>query len=165
MTTKEIIDNWLNEIQTDLIKNYDRLGLRASGNWANKLEQFQNQDGNLIKLGILGEKYTGAIEFGRLPTKMGSIPGKLKGIIRKWIDVKGITPRDGISKDSLAFLITRKIHREGWKVPNRFNAGGLVSDVITKSRISELMKKLSLYYIEEIKTDLKNTLENGSNSA
>ena len=165
MTTKEIIDNWLSETETDLVKNYDRLGLRASGNWARQLEQFQSEGSNLLKLGILGEKYTGALEFGRLPTKSGSVPGKLKGIIRKWIDVKGITPRDGISKDSLAFLITRKIHREGWKVPNQYNAGGLVADVITKSRIAELMKKLSLYYIEEIKTEMINTLANGSNGA
>jgi hypothetical protein len=165
MTTKEIIDSWLNETKTDLIKNYDKLGLRASGNWANQLEQFNTESGNLYKLGILGEKYTGAIEFGR----RGNF-NQTEKAIKKWVGwagstfIKEWTKKKGIP-ETASYAIAYKIAREGWKVPNRFNAGGLVSDVITKSRISELMKKLSLYYIEEIKTDLKNTLENGSNSA
>jgi hypothetical protein len=156
--TKQIIDKWLEEIKKDLISNYDRLGLRASGNWANQLESFNKETEGNFKLGIIGERYTGALENGRKPTTRGNKPGILRGIIRRWIDVKGIIPYGGISKDSLAFLITRKIHRFGIRVPNAYNKGGLLSDVVTREKINELIKSLSLFYLQEIKTEFIKTL-------
>jgi len=152
---EEIINNWLTQLETDLIKNYDRLGLRASGRWAKSLDKFIDNKNNKISLGIKGERYTGALEYGRKKTTstQASSP-TLREQIRKWIDDKGITPKDKISKDSLAYLIARKIHKEGIKVPNKYNAGGLVTDVITKKRIQELNKAIGLNLIATFKSDI-----------
>jgi hypothetical protein len=151
---QDILNTWLASVQTDLIKNYDRLGLRASGRWANSLEPFTEITDKGIRTGILGQEYTGALENGRRPTTGNAGTPTLREEIRIWIDQKGITPKDDISKDSLAFLIARKIHREGIKVPNKYNAGGLVSDVVTRARIKELSDQLSLFYIESFSSNV-----------
>ena len=78
----------------------------------------------------------------------------MREIIRKWIDVKGIVPKDGISKESLSFLIARKIHEKGIKVPNKFNKGGLVANVVTTKKINELSNNLTLFYVENYKSDV-----------
>jgi hypothetical protein len=155
----DIIQDWLNDTKGALIVNYDKLGLRASGRWANSLDTFIEKKQNNFAAGILGEHYTQYLENGRLPTTKGTIPGKLRGIIKNWIKVKGIVPRDNISIDSLAYLITRKIHKFGIKVPNAFNTGGLLSNVITNDKIKQLMDKLGSYYLNEIKTEMINTLK------
>ena len=62
------------------------------------------------------------VEYGRKPTKRivsSSGDKRLQTIIRKWIDDKGIVPYEinGVTptKDQLAYLITRKIHKEGFE--------------------------------------------------
>jgi len=154
MTTEKIISDWLSDIQIDLVKNYNRLGLRASGNWEKQLEPFQKQTNDSFSIGILGAQYTGALENGRKPTTGNEGNPTLKEVIRIWIDDKGIIPKDNISKDSLAFLIARKIHEDGIKVPNRYNAGGLVSDVVTKKSIEDLNRELSLFYVNDFKSTI-----------
>lgn len=155
-----IVDTWLGDAKKDLVKNYDKLGLRASGEWANSLEEFVQLSESRINIGILGERYTGALESGRKPTsaKQAGNP-TLRELIRIWIDDKGIVPQGKISKDSLAFLIARKIHEKGIQVPNKFNAGGLVSDVITKERIAQLNRELTLFYVDGFKSDIIKTLK------
>lgn len=153
MTAEQIINEWNSETKGDLIKNYDRLGLRASGNWAESLEEFNNKSQSGFVFGILGEEYTGAIENGRRPNS-NQDPDALKKwvgwagntIIKQWVEDKGLS----ISP----FAVAWKIAREGWSVPNRFNAGGLVSDVVTDERIAELNKKLSLFFVGEIKSSI-----------
>lgn len=157
MTQKEIVDRWLEEIQKDLIKNYEKTKRKASGRWAKSLEPFSEEKNDVYRIGILGEEYTGALEKpGRKPTSK-SKRGRLWGVIRKWVDDKGIKP-NGISKDSLAFLIARKIDREGIKVPNKYNKGGLVSDVVTKKRVDQLVDEIGLFYQAELKSSLLKTI-------
>jgi len=127
------------------------------------LGQFIEEKKTSVRLGIEGEKYTGALENGRNPTKSSKAGSPtLKEVIRKWIDDKNIVPKGKISKDSLAFLIARKIHKEGIKVPNKYNKGGLVSNVVTKKRIAELNKSLSLYFIKEFKSEIIKELKDGN---
>lgn len=55
------------------------------------------------------------IEYGRGATSATPVLGqrRLKDILLEWIDTKGIVPTD-ISKETLAFLIARKIHTKGY---------------------------------------------------
>lgn len=159
MTTQEVINGWLDETQKGLIDNYYRLKLKASGNWPNQLEQFQKETGKGYEIGIKGEKYTGAIEFGRLPNKNQSTEAIKKWVgwagstfIKKWGKDKGI--------DINPFAVAYKIAKQGWRVPNRYNAGGLVDDVV-KEQIPKLQKDLTFAKVNEIKTDLINTLKYG----
>jgi len=154
-----ILNNWLIEVKKDLIDNYHRLGLKASGAWEKSLEEYAEISLTRIRAGIMGADYSYYLENGRGPSrKKGTGSGKsLKEIIREWIDIKGITP-DKISKDSLAFLIARKIHKYGIKVPNKHNAGGLISDIITKERVKELNEQLILFYIDSFKSEIIKTI-------
>ena len=68
-------------------------------------------------------------------------------ILKDWCKQKGID-------SSISYAIAYKIAREGTKVPNKFNSGKLVSDVITKERTDKLMDALK----EEFKSDIKSKM-------
>ena len=77
--------------------------------------------------------------------------------IEQWIEDKRITPSDGISVKSLAFLIARKIHREGWRPKNRF-PNGVISSVINQNEIDKLLISLSKVAKTNIRTEIWQTL-------
>jgi|694.fasta_scaffold02665_9 hypothetical protein len=125
----ELTDRLVKDIQTKRVTKYG--AVNASG----RLAKSVRYDVKNSTLTVYAEQYIGALEFGRKPTTNGNKPGKLKDVIRQWIDEKGITPKDGISKDSLAFLITRKIHREGttiWQQGGSDLVSGIFNDALTK---------------------------------
>jgi hypothetical protein len=151
MSAQSIVNSWLADRQKELIQNYDALGLRASGNWANQLEVKPATTGPDIKAGILGADYTEQLENGRRPNQNSSeeaikawVGWAGNTIIKQWVEDKGL--------DISPFAVAYKIAREGWKVPNKFNAGGLVSDVITDQKLNELNRELSIFYVAEIKS-------------
>lgn len=155
---QEVIDKWLKDTQSALVENYDALGLRASGRWARSLAPYQTRENNRFLVGIMGEKYTGAIEFGRRPNR-----NQTKEALQKWVGWAGSTfLADWVKAKGLRispYAVAWKIARQGWRVPNSFNKGGLVSNVVTDKRINELMEELRVFYLKEIRTDLVNTLK------
>jgi len=149
-----IAQDWVDGIIEELQKEYVQQGRKASGNWGRELESKIVENAASINIKILAPEYTGAFEFGRSKSSGGvKGQGKLKDIIEKWIENKNIS-YSGITKKSLAFVIARKIHREGIKVPNDYNKGGLVTSVITDKKIAELGKSLQGMYVASIKSDL-----------
>lgn len=150
---EEIVNKWLSDIEKDLVANYDKLGLRASGDWAKSLEPFTEINPGKIKLGILGNNYTRWVENGREPNKDQSEKGLKAWVgwagstfLKKWVEDKQININP--------FAVAWKIAREGWEVPNPNNAGGLVSDVVTRERMRELNKSLMLSVIENFKSEI-----------
>lgn len=127
-------------IKNELIAKHDELGMRASGNWAESIEVVI--EGNNAK--IIGEHYSEQLEYGRQP---GRFPPS--EAIEKWIEAKGISSRiEGqISVSSLAYLIARKIAREGWK---REEYGGveLISQIVTPERMQEVLNKVGGQYVD-----------------
>jgi hypothetical protein len=121
-------------IKDDLIKSYDAKGMRASGDFAESLEVRDIENG----IQLWGNAYGEQLEFGRKPTTRGG-DGSLKDRIAQWIKDKGIVAND-ISEKSLIYLITRKIHEQGW---DRKDYGGveLVSEIITNERLNEIAEK------------------------
>lgn len=123
MSREEIYTKYLERFKKDLIANYDRLGLRASGKFADSLEYEIN--GN--KLTMYGSHHSLFMESGR---GSGGFP-PLKAI-EEWIEVKRGLPAIFVEKKKqFAFIIARKIAREGIKVPNQYNEGKVISDVVT----------------------------------
>lgn len=108
---------------------------------------------------IYGAGHIFALEFGRGPTTGGgSGTGSLKDRIRVWIDEKGITPNPGpngrpVSKDSLAFLIARKIHNEGTILHKQGGNSGILTDVINEQTTGQLSEAL-FYEFEQIITSI-----------
>lgn len=120
----ELTDRLVKDIQTKRVTKYG--AVNASG----RLAKSVRYDVKNSTLTVYAEQYIGALEFGR---KSGKKPPR--DVIRKWIDEKGITPKDGISKDSLAFLIQRKIGEEGttiWQQGGSDLVSGIFNDALTK---------------------------------
>ncbi len=151
-----IVNKWLDKTKTDLIKNYSKLGLKASGQWPKGLDGFIKHNTSNIKVGMFGYRYTGALENGRKKTRSTAAKGNptLVEIIRKWIDDKGLTPKKGSTKDKMASGIAYNIHKNGIKVPNKHNKGGLVTDVVTKARLETLVKDIGNATIKDFKSKI-----------
>lgn len=126
------------QLKKDLIEAYDKKGMRASGDFANSLEVVMlNND---TKAQLWGNSYAQQLETGRSAGKFPPI-----NAILKWIDDKNISARlnGEINKNQLAFLIARKIAREGW---NRQGFGGveLISEVVTDERIDKIIQEVGI---------------------
>lgn len=133
-------------LKKDLIIAYDAKGMRASGKFADTLEVQVTG----LTARLFGEDYSQQLETGR---KAGRFPPI--NAIEQWIKDKGIANRiqGEISISSLAFLIARKIARNGWK---REDHGGvqLISEVVTDQRIQNIIDEVgaeqALIYTTEI---------------
>lgn len=144
MNNSQILNDEMEAIKDDLIYKHIELGMKASGNWVDSLNvQTKGLSGVLY-----GEPYTEQLVNGREPGNFPPISA-----IKQWIIDKNITPFDKISISSLAFLIARKIAREGTKY---FKDGGtdLVSSVITPERIQTILDKVSEFHINSFLSEI-----------
>mgnify|MGYP003654729644 FL=1 len=143
MSREEVLQKEFDLLRIDLIKAYDAKGMRASGKWADSLEV----ESSPLSGVITGLDYSQQLETGR---KAGRFPPISS--IEDWIRDKGISTID-ISISSLAFLIARKIAREGWK---REDYGGveLITEVVTDARMQSIIDKVGDVYAVEISTDI-----------
>jgi hypothetical protein len=154
-TTKIIVDTWLQGIEKDLIKNYKRLGLKASGDWEKSVESKSSESRGTVKASILANDYTQYMENGRRPNKDQS-----EDAIRRWVGWAGNTiikdwlKDKGLQNKLNPFAVAYKIATEGIKVPNKYNKGGLVSDVITDEKLKELGDSLTLSYVESFRSEI-----------
>jgi hypothetical protein len=149
------VQEWLNETTTALIENYNKLGLRASGEWEQSLKGTHEETDTGIKVIISGAKYTEQLSIGRKPGKMPP-----RQAILDWIREKNI--QSELKPQTLAYLIQRKIGTEGIKVPNKYNRGGLITDVLTNERINDLIKNVGNVILAKQKSDILTSLKNGS---
>lgn len=135
------------KLKADLIIAYDAKGMRASGKFAESLEVIIVNEN---KAQLWGEDYSQQLETGRRAGRFPPISA-----IEQWIRDKGIANRiqGEISISSLAFLIARKIHREGWK---REEYGGveLISSVITDARIQKIIDEVGAEYALKYTTEI-----------
>lgn len=138
-------------LKKDLIAAYDRKGMRASGKFADTLEV--EIKGTNAKL--WGENYAQQLETGRKGGKFPPI-----NAIEQWIKDKGIANRiqGEISISSLAFLIARKIHREGWK---RKDYGGveLITEVVTDAKMQKIIEQVGAEYALVYTTEIIKMIE------
>lgn len=151
----EILEKHGKYIVDGLRSSMNSKGLNSSGKTKASIESRVFQENFMTVLEIvanialltLSEPYPElGIKGGRGPNIRTT--GELKKAITLWVDQKPISPR-GISKESLIFLITRKIATEGIKVPNEYNKGGVISDVITPSLIDRIMDEVLIAQGEE----------------
>jgi hypothetical protein len=145
MTTQELLQVEFESIKKDLIDKHNELKMKASGKWQSTLNVEISGNDDLTIARIYGEHYTEQLVYGREPGKFPPIKA-----IEKWIYDKGIQAiGKQIKISSLAFLIARKIAKEGTEY---FKQGGtdLVSSVYTPERIQSIIdkvKEIDLAYI------------------
>ncbi|WP_417867966.1 hypothetical protein [Xanthomarina gelatinilytica] len=145
MTPSEILAEEMEAIKIDLIAKHRELGMPASGKWIESVEANTNRLSGVI----LAEHYTEQLVNGRAPGRFPPIDR-----IEQWIKDKGIQPIDANLKiSSLAFLIARKIAREGTRY---FQEGGtdLVEAVITPARIQRIINRVTEFQINSFTSDI-----------
>jgi hypothetical protein len=115
----ECLEYWGERIAAEYKDKLNNEGITASGKLANSIKCLPvDVNGNIYEVSLQLEEYWKAIEDGRAPTK-NSGNGELRRAILKWITAKPVIKRPYNGKlptdEQLAFLISRKIHREGYK--------------------------------------------------
>ncbi len=149
MTEKDLYNKYLQALKQKLIKKYDQLGLRASGDYERKLES--QVKGNTLTM--LGAGHSFFMENGR---RSGGFP-PTKAIIN-WIESKpGLPSEFKENKKQFAFLIARKIAKEGVKVPNRFNKGRVISEVVDEflaNDIYDMLEELGAVWAGRLTSDV-----------
>jgi len=142
-----ILSNEFESLKADLITAYDAKGMRASGNFANELEVIQP---TTTRVQLWGADYAQQLETGRQAGKFPPI-----NAIKQWIQDKGIANRlnGEITVSQLAFLIARKIAREGWK---RQGYGGvdLISEIVTDQRMQKIIDQVGLEKVSEVQSEI-----------
>ena len=153
---RKTLDEFDKKLIQDLRASLDAAGTTASGKTKDSLESKITLD----SYKLYGRKFIFGLEYGRKPTS-ASGDGSLKKIILKWIDLKGIIPKDKISKKSLAFIIARKIHQKGdllhrteQNYKKMSKPTGIINSVINDGRIEALSKRLILDYVKSVKTEI-----------
>jgi hypothetical protein len=154
-TLSDILIKQGNEIVIDLQANLAKLGVNASGKLSRSLESTVKETPTTAELTISGIGYWYFVEKGRRPGGRPPIDS-----IRQWIDDKGIVPK-GISKDSLAFLIARKIGDSGtalYRGQGRYE--NVFSSIINDSLIDRIEKEMAdqieLVYLQKVDSVLLN---------
>lgn len=150
MTPHEILAEEMDLIRLDLIKKHIDLGMKSSGQWVNTIESITER----LSGKIVAQHYTEQLVDGRKPGKFPPIK-----MIEKWIVDKGIQSlEEKISISSLAYLIARKISREG---TDYFKQGGtdLVEAVITPERIQHIINRVSTFQIQAFTSEIKTVLQ------
>lgn len=158
LNTNDVLNRFgevlVNEIKFAL-SNKDLTGYGpsvASGELIRSI-RYEVKEGELL---IYAKQYIGALQYGRKPTQNGNQGGPtLRDRIRMWLDQKGIEP-DGITKDSLSYLIARKIHKEGTSIYRKTNgaSSGLLDDVINEVLVQNLENALIFAYVTEIRSEI-----------
>ena len=151
MTGSQILHAELEAIKQDLIAKHRSLGMEASGDWIGSVEVQTNRLSGVIK----ANHYTEQLVHGRPPTETSTASSPtLKEVIEKWIYDKGIQPLESnMTISSLAFVIARKIHREGTEY---FKQGGtdLVESVNTPQRIQQIIDRVTVVQVNLITSEI-----------
>ena len=119
----------LEETKKNIIQQYETLGLRASGFFANNI-QVKGRE-------LIIPKYGEYISDNASPKGVKKAPRLGSGIIQEWARQKGVQFRreDGtfMSRDSTAFLISRKIWRDGTDIRQGKRKGIDYEAAVTKA--------------------------------
>ena len=146
-----IIQNWGNELIKQLQNNLLKNKSNASSSLSQSITPEITQPATGYNLSIMMQDYWFYVENGRKPTQGGG-SGELYKNIYEWIQNKRDLQVNVISKSpdriaatkSLAYVITRKIHREGTK------AKPFVSPALKQVTTQTLATRISEYIVESL---------------
>ncbi|MDH3381653.1 MAG: hypothetical protein OEL54_03040 [Flavobacteriaceae bacterium] len=135
-----------------LIKEYESVGRKASGNWANDLDYKITDNNGVVVVEFLGSHYTVEMENGRKPNAKqdskslrsfaGWMANKNDGLINQWCKDKNINTK-------FAFPIAYNLGKKGYKGLN------FIDSVIERSNTEQLAKDLLGAEVIKVQTELK----------
>jgi hypothetical protein len=126
-------------------------GINASGSLSNSVTANVEMDGAVFEVSLTLNEYWKYIEGGRPPTQNNG-NGELRRNILQWIKVKPVlpTPFNGKlpTEEQLAYLISRKIHREGYEGKEPLKK--------TFEEVEDMLKSdLEIAFAEDIAEDIE----------
>ena len=143
---QNIIFEELEDLRKRIISNIDSSGRRASGRTSESMRTDVSENRGVL----FGRMAFGTLETGRKP---GKVPAGFYQIIKQWVIDKGISFDSQSERNSFAYLVSRKIAREGTQLYRR----GADTDVYTAevpetiSRIKDRVGVLRRMEFESIK--------------
>ena len=145
----EIVTAYMEQTKKDLVASYLEKGLKASGRYEKGLSYAVEDTGHSIKAYMESEHHVWYMEEGRRPNKQKTAKQarSLGHILEQWVKDKGI--------DVNPYAAAWKIVREGITVPNRFNPGDVVEDVVTNEWFDGLVAQMNDNYIRIITTEVE----------
>jgi hypothetical protein len=146
-----IIQNWGNELIKQLQNNLLKNKSNASSSLSQSITPQVTTPATGYNLSIMMQDYWFYVENGRKPTQGGG-SGQLYKNIYEWIQNKADIQSKIISKSpdriaatkSLAYVITRKIHREGTQ------ARPFASPALKQVTTQTLATRISKYIVESL---------------
>lgn len=132
------------KIRDEIVANYYAMKLNASGNF-DKQTQVEEYPGGVR---IVAPAYIYQMEDGRRPGTMPPISA-----IKQWIKDKNANAGTDIPEEA-AYAIAYVIKRDGIKVPNEYNAGGVASKILTPELIKRVTVEVNRIIGAEILTIL-----------
>lgn len=136
---KQVVD-LVRQLREQVVKNYYAMRLNASGRFDK--ETIVTDYGSGVK--IEAPAYVFQMEEGR---DSGSMP-PIKAI-KQWIKDKNANAGTDIPEEA-AYAIAYVIKRDGIKVPNRFNKGGVVSTLLNDAAVKKLAAEVNKIIKAEI---------------
>lgn len=103
---QNIIFEELEDLRKRIISNIDSTGRRASGRTSGSMHTDVLENRGIL----FGRMAFGTLETGRKP---GKVPAGFYQIIKQWVIDKGISFDSQSERNSFAYLVSRKIAREG----------------------------------------------------
>lgn len=133
-----------------LVKILDVQGHRASGKLQDTMKSVVSSTAKGFTITIIGKDYAKFVERGTPRGVKVSIEA-----LSKWIEVKGIATGD-IDVKSLAFLIQRKIFKEG-TIQFRENKKGFV-EVMLDANATLIFQMVTRLFTEQVALSLSETI-------
>jgi hypothetical protein len=146
-----IIEDGMNTLRERLIDKQQAMGLRDRGLSAKSLSVSVASTDTTIAGQLMGFERWKWQESGHGPTPSRKPSRELVEEIRAWTKRKGIEIK-------AAYPIALKIAREGTKVPNKHNPGGVLSSVLTAEAANSIIgSRLRTAVFNEVKSSLFET--------
>ncbi len=140
---RRILVEEMEAIKADILTVYNSSGKRTSGEFDDGLELKYEPN----KATLFGYEYLAGRRAGKMPPIEA---------IEKWLQAKGIKPiEENMTTSTLAFLIARKIAREGTRKESQLM---IYKQVITPQRIDEIISKITQINVQLFVWELNQTL-------
>ena len=136
---KGILGKEFESLRQRIIENHIRAGQKASGKTISSLRVYVNDNQGTL----FGRQAFGVLETGRKP---GKVPKGFYLIILQWVKDKGIQVEN---PKSFAYLVARKIAREGTELHRQGGRADIYSPEIEKTT-QEIMNRAFAVFKDDV---------------
>lgn len=151
LSLKEEILKFLQGVALDIQSEAITQGRYASGKTNQSLEPEADDKGGIL----YGYTSVNALETGR---KGGAVPSGFNKVILEWMDRKNLfTFETENRRKGIAFLIARKIAKEGTLLYRQGGNSGVLSKAIREDRVTAFQNEVLRKYGREVQNEIITT--------